>query len=332
MTLRRDCSIAGTPLESGLFQFVVHVGASGVSNQLDWNVGFRVFGPSVLYDDLRYYAVGGTVDLAPINDLFWKAQVGESLTYSLASGSLPEGVVINSSTGHVTGQVRSVGTYSFTIRADVTSGGRFASAIQEAPTILVTALTSTNGYLNPTAQGWLGANFDIAPVLPNLAGASFLVTLQRIGNQQAGLPSGLTLEPSTGRIHGVPIEVSNFEYSFVIHQTYGSLSNESTGTVRIAIAAPVQIAYRTPCRVGQPCVSPPTLTVSAPFPYDGALYEYAMDPRALLPQGLSIDATSGVISGTAARGISVLPRINVRVTREGFSFVSTTLGPDVISF
>jgi len=99
LTMGGDCTISGVALESGAFPFVVSVGASGISNRLDFQGSVLVFGPSVTYmlpdaDNglFSQYAVGDPVDIAPVNAIFWSPGLATRITYSIESGQLPPGL------------------------------------------------------------------------------------------------------------------------------------------------------------------------------------------------------------------------------------------------
>ena len=84
---------------------------------------------------------------------------GQAITYSIASGSLPTGMSLNSSTGVISGTASSVGsdtTFSFTARASSTSGALTSTAdrafniIVRAPVVVSFTSTGSNTFSVPT--------------------------------------------------------------------------------------------------------------------------------------------------------------------------------------
>jgi Putative Ig domain len=134
MTLNADCSITGVPTDFGTYQFVVRIGAQGVSNQLAWSGGYAVFGPSLVYNFSDLLRLG--VDIAPIttlNNIFWTATPADIVVYAVNSGALPAGLTIAPSTGTISGTPTALGTYSFKLQVQVTNSGRTATSIKQFP-------------------------------------------------------------------------------------------------------------------------------------------------------------------------------------------------------
>ncbi len=112
-----------------------------------------------------------------------------SLTYSLATGSLPEGVTLNVSTGALNGPLSedaTVGEYAFTLQA-TDSRGEYQTAsftlsvIPRAVTITDTTVTVAEGanppdlYLNGRATGGPFTDADVLGVEPANAGTAEIV-------------------------------------------------------------------------------------------------------------------------------------------------------------
>jgi hypothetical protein len=294
----------------------VHIGAAGVSNQLDWSVGFAVFGPSVLYPDVTDFSVGAAVDIAPLN-IFWQPLPGETVTYSVAAGQLPAGLAIDPRSGRITGTVSAAGSYAYQLRADVASAGRAGFVVQAGVTNVNTYLPSSRGY--PDAVGpYVGLPVDVTPAVPSLAGMTFDFELVPESTGTA-LPLGLSFDPATGRLFGTPIEPSLQRWEWQITEHFGGQTQIAQGEFQFAIFYPVYITYDD-CRWMQPCAAAPTVTLIDPRLSD-ASFAFALDPSTPLPPGLQIDPVSGVISGVPATPQGGPFTIDVTVTRNGVSFV-----------
>src|SRR5690606_26901306 len=121
--------------------------------------------------------------------------------------------------------------------------------------------------LNPTVSGSV-SNYSVSPALPD----------------------GLSIDPVSGIISGTPTTVTpTASYTVTATNSGGSVSFDVVITVNDA--APSALAYN----------SPNTFTVgsaiaSLPPCVSGSVSNYSVSPA--LPDGLSIDAVSGIISGT----------------------------------
>lgn len=105
------------------------------------------------------------------------------------------------------------------------------------------------------------------------------------------LPDGLTLDTTTGVISGTPVNPMAAQ-TFTITGTY--LTETATSTVTISVAAP----SLSPATQTITAVQGTAITPTAPFTPTGLggtpTYSISDD----LPQGLNLDTTTGVISGT----------------------------------
>ncbi|MEM1450938.1 MAG: putative Ig domain-containing protein [Planctomycetota bacterium] len=106
------------------------------------------------------------------------------------------------------------------------------------------------------------------------------------------LPAGLELDPATGVIQGAPAAAAAAA-DFVVTGTNVAGSTDATVNITVdALTAPTDLSYSEPLGEYETFVrienNVPTVT--------GEVETYTIDP--LLPDGLSIDASTGVISGT----------------------------------
>lgn len=180
-------SISGRPTADGDFRFTVTAtDANGASGQASYELNVVssnfVFSPSAgaLPDAMvgedyssRVSATGG---------------VG-ALVYSLKSGTLPKGMVLNISTGELTGPLAddaTVDTYSFTVAVTDSRGASGSAAYTlklnarsvTAPNIVVDVPAGTapnNVYLNDGATGGPFISAAVASVSPPIAGTAQVV-------------------------------------------------------------------------------------------------------------------------------------------------------------
>ncbi len=106
------------------------------------------------------------------------------------------------------------------------------------------------------------------------------------------LPAGLTLSTSTGVITGTPTVVTTTT-SYTVTASNSAGSTTASLSITVNDAAPAGLGYTngtTDYTVGTP------IAANAPTSTGGAVTEYGVSPA--LPAGLSMDDTTGIITGT----------------------------------
>ena len=121
-------------------------------------------------------------------------EAGSTITYSAVSGSLPTGLSLNSSTGVVSGTPTTALTTTYTIRA-TDQGGNFVDR----------AFTLTNaGPAWTTAAGLLAVGTVSSAYSTTITATDDSGTAPTLSIISGSLPSGLSLNTSTGAITGTP--------------------------------------------------------------------------------------------------------------------------------
>jgi hypothetical protein len=154
-------------------------------------------------------------------------------TWSISSGSLPAGVILNVSTGGLSGTPTASGTSSFTVQV-MDSMTPTAQTATESLSITVTAaVTAVSIATTSLASGQVGMSYSqtlsatggIMPYTWSLASGT--------------LPSGLTLNASTGLISGTPTAVANATaLTFNITDSTTPASQTNTARLTITITGP----------------------------------------------------------------------------------------------
>ncbi len=263
--------VSGTPTVAGTRTFTVKVvdsfGASATrSTTLTVLVGPSLNDPapptgevSVAYtDDLN--VVGGT------SPYIW----------SISAGALPAGMNLASDTGLLSGTPTAAGTSNFTVTVTDVNG----ATASEALTITIVPA--------PTLTGTLTAGEVTAPY------SSGYTLSDGIGPfawsiSSGPLPAGLTINSATGLITGTPTATGSYPITVQVTDTKGKTA---TRTQTITVTAGPAVAFTPPGgEVGVPYTAQPTASAGTP-PYSWAVI------AGILPAGLSINATTGVITGT----------------------------------
>ena len=212
------------------------------------------------------------------------------LLFSISSGSLPTGLTLNTSAGAITGTIPvSAGNsnYGFSIAvadaAGATAGKSFSGTVNPGSALLSLITTA----ISPVTAG-ISYSFPIA-VSGGSKPYAFAVST-------GSLPAGLTLSASTGVISGTPaITSGGHAYSFTIRVTDAASQSQSVsivGTVATNPVGGVQIVSTTIPGIAVGTVSTGVSTSGGVTPLTFSISSGA------LPTGLSINTTTGAITGT----------------------------------
>jgi hypothetical protein len=202
------------------------------------------------------------------------------ILFSVASGTLPAGLTLNTNTGNISGTPSAAGTYAFSVTAQNAQGSSTQSysgnvtAAALAPTITSTAM-------NTITQG-----------------TAFSQTLNATGTQPISwtvsgglLPAGLTLGSSNGTISGTATGTGAYSFTITATNTAGSNSKGFTGTIGSTGTAPnIVTTTLGAMQAGVSYTQAITATGSTPMTWGIS--------TGTIPAGLSINSSTGTVSGT----------------------------------
>ena len=200
--------------------------------------------------------------------------------FAVTAGTLPAGLTLNAATGAITGTPTSGGGFSFTITA---TDAAFSTGSRAYSGSALAALT-----LNPTGLPATTQNIAYSQSVTALGGTA-PYTYALVGT----LPTGLSLNTSTGAITGTPTAAGTFNFSINASDSLGAFG---TRAYSIVIAnAPI-------------VVNPATLpggTVGTAYSQTlvatGGSGGYTYGATGSLPSGLTL-TSGGVLSGTPTTG------------------------------
>lgn len=192
--------ITGTPTTAGSYPFVAEVmdSSGGTANTATASCGITI-GPMGL-SLFCAPATTGQVGI-PYNSSLSAIGGVTPYTFSLNSGSLPPGLLLNSATGAITGTPAAAGSYPFVAQVSDAMGSRTTAScgIAIAPTGLsVLCPTITTGAVGVPYSSSLVAGGGTPPYVFSISSGS--------------LPPGLTLNTTTGGITGTPTTAASYPF------------------------------------------------------------------------------------------------------------------------
>jgi hypothetical protein len=207
--------------------------------------------------------------------------------WSIASGSLPPGLSLDSALGKVSGTPTAAGTYNFVLKVeDSSSPAQTASAafsiLIEPPggTLNITTTSLPDGTIGVAYSETVTALGGIVPYTWSISGGS--------------LPDGLNLNSSTGEISGTPTKDGTFDFTVKVADS-GTPVQEATKLFTIIIA-PLEIITTSLSNgnVGTP--------YNATLQAQGGNLPYTWSiSSGSLPDDLNLNGGTGGISGTPTK-------------------------------
>jgi hypothetical protein len=278
-----SATISGTPTMLGTSTFTLQVAdsesppATGVSPPLSIAIeGFLTItntslptGYVSIFYDTQLMATGGTPPYA----------------WSLTSGTLPPGLTLTPATGVISGTPTTTGSYPITVqvvdseRIPAMASGSFTITIDPTPQLQITTSSlaaATQGiYFNAP----LAATGGVPPYSWSITSGS--------------LPAGLTLS-GTGVISGTTNTTGTFPITVQVTDSDSPTRNTATADLTLTVNAGPLVIDTIGLPAGTESV-PYNATLAAAGgtpPYTWSLYFGS------LPTGLTLDPSSGLISGT----------------------------------
>ncbi len=233
-------------------------------------------------------------------------------TWSLTSGTLPTGLNLNASTGAITGTPSAVITnLALTFRVTDSSAPALTDStnltLTIAPATLVISTTSLPiGQIGTAYSTALAATGGTTPYTWNLTSGT--------------LPSGLTLNSSTGVVSGTPtVSVSSTPLTFKVMDT-SIPAHAQTVNLTLTIAPATLAISTTSLPNGQngTAYSTTLLATGGTTPFTWTL------TGGTLPTGLNLNASTGVIGGTPTSTVTNTP-LTFKVTDSGSPAQSKTV-------
>jgi hypothetical protein len=211
---------------------------------------------------------------------------GGAITQCSVSPALPAGLTMEPQTGTITGTPTAV-THDTVYTVSCSNAAGSATTRLEIE-VKATAIAPENLSYRESSVVYV-TNQQITPNTPITAGGE--ITQYSVS---PALPAGLSLDPQTGVLSGTPTTVTApADYTVTGSHAMDSVQAQINIEVQAQIVAPTSLTYSDPVPVyivGLPIVD------NEPDSSGGEIARFSVSPA--LPAGLSIDAQTGVISGT----------------------------------
>jgi len=281
--------LSGTPTSAGTTGFNVTVTDSTTPTALTTNESFTItVGPTITLtpSSVPTVVVGQTYAAgSPVTTVSASGGTGP-FGYTLSAGTLPPGLSLNSSSGAIVGTVGGAGVFPFTVRA-TDAGGNTASQAYSLTAFGVT----TNAI--PTAV--VGQTYTAGSPLVTLAAVGGTAPYSWTASPTT-LPAGLSLSSSTGAITGTPTNsATTAPFTFTVTDSSGSPLQASTSLTITIGTTPITTTAVTIDLSAHYVPATPAVQLSASG--GNGTYTWSIQ-QGTLPSGLSLNASTGAVTGT----------------------------------
>jgi hypothetical protein len=258
---------------SSTTDYTVVAANTGGSVSFDVTITVNDIAPNALaYDTPNVFTVDTAI--APLNPTI----SGDNLVFTVIP-ALPAGLSIDAATGVISGTPTVVSTASVYTVTATNSGG---SVWFDVEITVNDAMPNGLSYNSPNV---FTVGSAIVALNPTVLGENLIFSIS------PELPDGLSIDVATGVISGTPT-TSAVVTGYTVTATNSGGSASFDVVITVNDPAPTSLHYQSPniYTVGT------AITILVPATTGGPILGYSVSPA--LPDGLILDATTGIISGT----------------------------------
>lgn len=276
---RNSGIISGIPNSSGYFQFDVEISDS-LNSTAYKSYSIYIYPPMwIVTNSLS----SGTTGVPYAQNLIASGGYPGSYCWTIYAGSLPPGLTLTS-TGAISGTPTAYGSYTFTAQVGSACQNP-ASTVRQQYTVVVYAPLVINTL--SLSSGVVGSTYS--QILSATGGNGTFVWSLPTG----GLPPGLILNSSTGEISGTPQSAGTYTFTVQVSDSQSPTAATSSRSFTVTVSCPPLLIDTSTLSSGTSGTSY-SQTLSA----TGGMTPYTWSiSSGILPAGLSLDATNGIISG-----------------------------------
>ena len=280
--------ITGTPTLDGTYSSVERVtDLNGLSDTETLTI--KVVTRPVITTVLPLTTIVINVAAIPINQTktLGTASIAATGAWSLSSGLLPAGLILNADTGAISGTPTESGSFLFTMKLTDTAD-EFSTKLETIEVITPPVITTS-----PTSYKlYVGEATSIANTVSKGSGD----ILSSGAWTAVGLPSGLSINPRTGEITGTPSVTGTFTVTEKVTDVNSLFDNEvlTVKVVRRSVITTTLPLVSLEKDVVSPTISQTKTQGSAVISSSGAW----SITDGLLPAGLTLNIDTGAITGT----------------------------------
>ena len=275
-------SITGSPTIAGTYHVTVTAADdAGFSAQGSFN--WVVTNTVTMTNPGDQSSVSGST-LTPLGIPTVDSLPGAVITFS-DGGTLPPGLVIDPSSGTISGNPTTAGTYAVTVTA--TDDSDFSAEVSFNWTVTNVVTVTDPGDVSGVSGSAVPAFSVVASDSSPTASISFGAT---------GLPSGTSIDPTSGLISGTPVTSGIYPVTVTVTDSAGFTGTTSftwTVTNGVAVTNPGSVTSVSGSPVSPlPVVATDTSTTAT----------ISFSAGSTLPPGLTIAPSTGIVSGTPTTG------------------------------
>ena len=198
-------------------------------------------------------------------------------TFSINSGTLPPGLMLDTATGALTGTPTAAANFNDHVKVVDSAGHSVIDkcAIKVAQHVVINCLPQVKAVVGQPYSGTFPVHGGVAPLTFSIISGS--------------LPPGLKLDPSTGIVSGIPTTSGRFNYTVQVEDSLGAIATRNCG---ITITQGVSLLCASSTGEVGVAYSSKLIAAGGKPPYTFSI------ATGSLPPGLTLNPTTGAITGT----------------------------------